>query len=206
MALFVAPRYVAEINADVSALTGMVVTVNVADDCPAATVTLGGTAACAGRELLSETTMPPAGAGPVSVTVAVTLPPPVTLDALSARAAVLGSVTVSVAVFGAAPVDVADSVVVVPLVTGVVETPNVAVDAPAGTVTVAGADATPGFELAIVTGVPPAGAARASVTVAMDVAPPTTRTGHLCCEPAHRRRRNPPSPSPPFEATSIPTR
>ena len=120
VALLVAPRYVAEIKADVFALTGVVVTVNVADDCPAATVTLDGTTACVGRELLTLTTAPPAGAGPVSVTVASTLPPPVTVDGLSTSAAVLGSATVSVAVFGAAPVDVAESVTAVPVVTGVV--------------------------------------------------------------------------------------
>ena len=52
------------------ALTGTVVTVTVAEITPAGIVTLAGTAAMEGAELLRATTIPPVGARPVSFTVA----------------------------------------------------------------------------------------------------------------------------------------
>ena len=48
---------------------------------------------------------------------------------------------------------------------------------PAGTVTLAGTDAIDGLELASVTTVPPAGAARESVTVPTELPPPVTVDG-----------------------------
>jgi hypothetical protein len=69
----------------VEAVTADVVTVNVALELPVAIVTEAGVTALV---LLSEsdTTMPPVGAGPVSVTVPVEEAPPVTLGGFMARA------------------------------------------------------------------------------------------------------------------------
>ena len=60
--------------------TGLVVTGNVALLAPADTVTLAETVAANVLSLLSDTTAPPEGAGPVSVTVPVEGLPPTTLD------------------------------------------------------------------------------------------------------------------------------
>jgi hypothetical protein len=78
--------------------TAVVVTVKVAVVALAATVTLAGTVA-AGLLLLSATTMPPVGAGPLSVTVPVDGLPPTTLLGFTATEdKVTGAgVTVSVA-------------------------------------------------------------------------------------------------------------
>ena len=63
----------------VDAVTALVLTVNVALLAPAATVAVAGTVAAAVLPLIRETTAPPAGAGPLSVTVPVEGDPPVTL-------------------------------------------------------------------------------------------------------------------------------
>ena len=90
----------------VEAATALVVTVNVALVALAGTVTLPGTVAA---ELLldSVTCAPPAGAGPLSVTVPVgENVPPVTLEAFRVNADRIGTdagVTVSVAVLVAPP-------------------------------------------------------------------------------------------------------
>ena len=97
----VAPLYEAEMTAEVWEDTVTVDTVKPADDCPAATVTLDGTAATDGLELASVTTTPPAGASPESATVPVELEPPVTVDGFSVSdesAGGGGGVTVSAAV------------------------------------------------------------------------------------------------------------
>jgi hypothetical protein len=79
-------------------LTTLVDMLNAADVvCPAATFTLDGTMAAAGLLLESETVTPPAGAGPVSVTVPVPVAPPVTLDGFSVTTATTGGFTVNVA-------------------------------------------------------------------------------------------------------------
>src|SRR5262249_59759573 len=57
----------------------------------AGTVTLGGATTCPSMLPLSRTRAPPAGAGAVSVTVPVVLPPPTTLLVESVRAARLGA-------------------------------------------------------------------------------------------------------------------
>jgi hypothetical protein len=63
----------------VDVVTALVLTVNVALLAPAATVAVAGTVAAAVLPLISETTAPPVGAGPLSVTVPVEGDPPVTL-------------------------------------------------------------------------------------------------------------------------------
>ena len=84
----------------VEASTALVVTVNVAEVAPAATVRLGGVAATAVLLLDSETTAPFTGAGLLSVTVPVADVPPVTLVGftVSEESAAAGGFTVSVAV------------------------------------------------------------------------------------------------------------
>ena len=69
----------------VEALTTLVLTVNVALAAPAATITLDGTRATVVLLLESATCTPPAGAGPLSVTVPVEEFPPVTLAGFNAN-------------------------------------------------------------------------------------------------------------------------
>jgi hypothetical protein len=77
----------------------MVVTVNVALVAPPGTVTLAGTMAAAGLPLLRETTAPPVGAGPLSMTPPVDGDPPVTLVGVSVSEVSVGrDVTLSEAV------------------------------------------------------------------------------------------------------------
>ena len=133
---FVTPFTAARIDALILARTGRVVTVTDAFIAPAGIVTLAGTVASAMDEL-SATTTPPAGAGASMVIVAIDDFPPAT------------DVGKRVTEMGAGPRTVSDVVTVTPLlvalsvamafvVMGVVVTVNVAVDAPAATVTLAG--------------------------------------------------------------------
>jgi hypothetical protein len=78
--------------------TGVVVTVNVAEVAPAATVTLAGTCAAAVLLLESMTTAPADGAGPFKVTVPVEAVPPITEVGLSLTELRVVAVTVKVAV------------------------------------------------------------------------------------------------------------
>jgi hypothetical protein len=128
-------------------VTGAVVAVNVRLDDPAGTVTLAGTVAADGLLLDRPTTVPPDGAGPVNVTVPVDDVPPLTVAGLNDSAESVAppppepGVTVSAAaqdVFSSAHTlltVVDDTLDVVTL--------KVAEVAPAGTVTLSGADAGP---------------------------------------------------------------
>src|SRR5437588_679708 len=69
----------------VDVVTALVLTVNVALLAPAATVTLAGTVAVDVLLLVRVTAAPPAGAGPLSVTVPVEEDPPLTAVGLSAK-------------------------------------------------------------------------------------------------------------------------
>src|SRR5467141_2360713 len=83
-AVLVTPAYDAEMVTGVDAVTALVLTVNVPLLAPAAIVTLAGTVAVDVLLLERETVAPPAGAGPLSVTVPVEGDPPVTLIGFSA--------------------------------------------------------------------------------------------------------------------------
>lgn len=78
--------------------TRLVLAVNVALVNPAGTVTLDGTLVTAVLLLVSATTAPPAGAGPLSVTVPVEELPPIALDGFIASEVSTGASTVIVAV------------------------------------------------------------------------------------------------------------
>jgi hypothetical protein len=161
-----------------TAVTLTVVMANVADVAPAGTVTETGTLAET-LEVVSVTTTPPAGAAPLRVTVPVTPAPPTT-DAgftdtdLSETEAAAGF-TVSAAVFETPPL-VAVMVTAVTAVTVEVVTLNVAVVAPAATVTLAGTVADALLDASVTTR-PPAGAADDNVTVPVLAVPPVTDVG-----------------------------
>ena len=78
VALFLTPLRVAEMVADCEVVTVVVVIAKVAVVSSGATVTLAGRVATAVLELVNCTTAPPAGAGPVNVTVPVNVAPPPT--------------------------------------------------------------------------------------------------------------------------------
>ncbi len=161
---------------DVEAVTVFVVTVNVAVVAPAATVTLAGTVAADVLLLDKVTTVPAEGAGPVKVTVPVEEVPPVTLEGLSASEVRAGRSTVKVAVL-VVPLSTAEIVTEVLADTGVVVIVNVAVVAPAATVTLAGNVAADVLLPDSVTRAPPEGAAPFKVTVPVEDAPPSGLLG-----------------------------
>ena len=151
-------------DAEVDTVT--VVTVRVAVVAPAATVTLAGTVAAEVLLLESVTTAPPAGAAALKVTVPVDELPPVTLAGFTLKLAsdtTAAGFTVSVAL--CVPLYVPVIVTGVDVLTATVVTVNVAVVAPAATVTLAGTVATAVSPLASVTTAPPVGAAALKVTV-----------------------------------------
>ena len=158
--------------------TGLVVTGNVALVAPADTVTLAGTVAANVLSLDSDTTAPPEGAGPLSVTAPVEGLPPTTLDGFTPN--VLNTAATGVTVRGAVrvtPPYTAEIVTAVEPDTGLVVTANVALAAPPATVTLAGTVAAVVLSLDSDTTAPPAGAGPLSVTVPVEGLPPTTLDG-----------------------------
>jgi len=157
--------------------TPVVVIVAPAEAEPAGIVTLAGMEATAAFELDNVTAAPPAGAGPLSVAVAVELFPPTGFVGLRAKVTRVGTaVTVSVAVF-VTPRKAVEIVTFVFPATAEVVTVNVAVFAPAATVTLAGTVATDVFDEERVTTTPLPVALPVSVTVPVDETPPKTLAG-----------------------------
>jgi len=173
-AVLVTPLYTPLIVAVAADVTARVVTGNVAEVWPAATLTDAGTVADA--LLLDRATVaPPAGAGPVSVAVPVDPDPPTTDAGFSET---LESATAGVIVRSAVlvtPLKEAVIVDVVVVVTDVVVTVKFAVAFPAVTVTLGGTVAAP--LLPSVTAIPPAGAGPLRVTVPCEEVPPITWVG-----------------------------
>jgi hypothetical protein len=90
------PAYPAAISTRVYDDTGFVLTGKLAVVAPAATVTLDGTVATAGLLLESVTTAPPAGAGPLKLTIPVADVPPFTqLGEIASEERVAGDVGVA---------------------------------------------------------------------------------------------------------------
>jgi hypothetical protein len=156
------------------AVTAVDVAWNVAEVCPAATVTDAGTTKAADEEL-NATTCPPTGAGSARVTVPVVPYPPVTLDGENETPAGTTGRTLIVPET-VAPFATPESVAVLPEVAIAVVTVKVADDAPAATVTEAGT-VTPMLLLDNVTARPPVGAGPTNVTVPVAFWPPTTSDG-----------------------------
>ena len=178
-AVLVIPPYTAESVTAVEPDTALVVTANVPLLAPPDTVTLDGTVAADGVSLLSGTTAPPAGAGPLSVTVPVEGFPPTTLDGFTdtvLNVTTGAAVTVSEAVLVIPPYT-AESVTAVEPDTALVVTANVPLLAPPDTVTLDGTVAADGVSLLSGTTAPPAGAGPLSVTVPVEGFPPTTLDG-----------------------------
>lgn len=144
---------------------------------PAGMVILLGT--LARLELLrKDTTIPPAGAGPLSVTVPMALCPPQTAVGLIVSDCKLTAAgfTVSVA-WRETPFAEAVIVTLVVLETALVDTVKLALVAPAGTVTLVGTVATAVLLLVRLTTNPPCGAGAVSVTVPVAGLPAVTVVG-----------------------------
>src|SRR5712692_6293311 len=184
-AVLVTPPKLAEIVAEVDAVTDTVVTVNVALVAPAGTVTLPPTGTLTTALLLERvTSAPPVGAVALNVTVATEELPPTTLVGFSAKPDTVrggggaGGETVSRAVLVTPPKE-AEMVAEVDAVTDTVLTLNVVLVLPAGMVTlpIAGTLATAVLLLKRVITAPPVGAAALKVTVPVEDAGPTTLVG-----------------------------
>lgn len=154
--------------------TGLVRTVNVAEDAPATTVTLGGTETALELEDRLRT-VPAGGANPERVTVPVAEAPPGTEFGETEIEATVDEITVRLAFLVTPPKD-AEIVAVTEVATPEVEAVNVAVVAPPATVTVAG-NPTTALPEPKLTVSPADGAALPIVTVPVEFVPPTTETG-----------------------------
>jgi len=168
---------------DLSRDTVWVLIVKVAFVAPLGTVTLAGMLATEVLLLDNDTTAPPAGAGPLSVTVPVEGLPPTTLDGVTPNE--LNSTATGVTVRGAVretPPYTAEIVTVVEPDTGLVVTANVVPVAPAATVTLAGTTVAVVLSLHSDTTAPPVGAGPLSVTVPVEELPPCTLDGFTVSE------------------------
>src|SRR6185503_496528 len=129
----------------------------------------------AGLLLERATCAPPAGAGPLRLTVPTELAPPVRVAGASESEPTTGGWMVSAAVCVVPPKE-AEIVTGVAAATALVVTGKVAVLVPAATVTLAGTLAAP-LLLASATCAPPEGAGPLNVTVATEAVPPVTFAG-----------------------------
>jgi len=139
VALLAAEPKVAEILAGVSAATGDVVRLKVAEDAPFVTWTVAGTLAAESLEL-SDTTTPPGGASPFNTIFPVELLPPVTLVGSTVSALIVAGVTVSVTLLVTDP-SVASTVAPPFALTPLVAMLKLAVSAPGATLTLPGTTA-----------------------------------------------------------------
>lgn len=178
VALVTVPEYLAEmVIRHVMKYEKRVETVNDAVVAPAGMVTVAGTEAMKGMLLERVTWIPPAGAGPVKVTVPVELPPARMLvgfrvkDARDTVPDRMDSVAVLVTPFRLAVIRAFVDEVTVSVVTV-----KVAVALPAATLTDDGTIADK-LLLERLTERPPAGAGPVRVTVPVDGLPPTTDVG-----------------------------
>src|SRR5205814_2098839 len=188
VAVLTTPLYVAVMVTVVGTVPPMVLTGNVFVVAPAATVTVPCTVAAAPLLLLSVTTAPPAGAALVSATVPVLPALPVTAEGLMLTASSAAGPAGLTVIVGASttPLYVAVMVTDVGTVTTLVVTGNVAIVAPAATVTEpeTGTVAAAPLLLLSVTTAPPTGAALVSVTVPVLGAPPISTEGFIVKEPS----------------------
>jgi len=166
----VVPFKLALIDTSVFAVTALVWTLNTADGLPAATVTVAGTLASEGLLLLRLTTSPPAGAWPVSMSVAWGVAPPVIVLGETVSDFSAGGCTVRLA-----DADTPLSVAVMVAGVGVVTCPTWKVNwskaKPAAMVWVEGTGAAFGSLLLRLTTAPPAGAGPVSWIETVSVSP-----------------------------------
>lgn len=173
-AIVLAPPPDAVIVELVFAVTAAVDTVKVAVIAPEATVTDAGTVVFVPLHD-NTTTMPPAGAGPLSETVPLDAPPPVTVEGDRLTEATATGLIVSVADWLVVP-RVPVIVALTDVETAVEAMENVPNFAPATTVTDAGTVASELSEVRPTT-VPPVGAGPFSWTVPVEESPPATIAG-----------------------------
>jgi hypothetical protein len=140
------------------------------DLAPLGTFTVAGRMTSAGLEELRDNGYPAVGAGPLSVTVPVDVPPPATLVGDTDRVDTAGGWTVSDCA-AVTPADVAETLTNVALDTGNVENIKEAEFAPAGTRTLDGTERTDGALLPRRTVPPPAGAVPITETVPVPLPP-----------------------------------
>ena len=149
--------------------------VNTALLCPTVTVTLAGTVTV-GLLLDSATVLPPAGAAPLSVTVQLDVPGPVTVPGAQLKVVTCSCGDTLSPVVAVLPFSEAVSVALTAVTVVSTEAVNTALLCPAVTVTLAGT-VTVGLLLDSATVLPPAGAVPLSVTVQLDVPGPVTVPG-----------------------------
>lgn len=167
---------------EIASLTGYVVTAKIAVLAPAATATEVGTVATDALLPVRFTTIPPAGAAALSVTVPVADPPPNTEVGFSVTPA---RVRVGVMLRfekTESPAYVADMTTVVAVETLVVFTVKVAAVAPCGTVTLAANVVSLVSLVVSFTSAPPVGAGPLRLTVPVDELPPITLEGAMLKE------------------------
>ena len=176
VALTVAPPAAAEIEGVACALTGLVVTVNVADFAPAATVRLAGTVAADVLLLARVTVNPPVGAAAFNCTVPFDEVLPITVVGFKVTEETAGGFTVN-AVFCVTP-NVPEILAFEVAATAWPVTVKVAVVFPAATVTDDGTVAAAVLSLDRATESPPVAAGPLRVTVPVELlSPPVTLVG-----------------------------